>query len=67
MTTCFKSINARCINLIPTNNVKSFKITRTVETGLSDFHFMIETVVKSSFMKRGPRIITYHATANLTP
>ena len=57
--TCFKSINARCIDLILTNNMKSFKGTRTIQTGLSDFHSMIVTVVEDGFIKRGPTIITY--------
>ena len=57
--TCFKSDNPRCIDLILTNNRECFKSTRTIETGLSDFHSMILTVIKSSFIKRGPRIITY--------
>ena len=65
--TCFKSVNARCIDLILTNNVKCFKGTRTVETGLSDFHSMIVTVVKSSFIKRGPRIITYRDYSKFDP
>ena len=65
--TSFKSINARCIDLILTNNVKSFKGTRNVEIGLSDFHSMIVTVVKSSFIKRGPRIITYRDYSKFDP
>ena len=36
--TCFKSDNPRCIDLILKNNRKCFKGTRTIETGLSDFH-----------------------------
>ena len=57
--TCFKLVKAHCIDLILTNNVKRFKDARSVETGLSDFHSMIVTVVKSSFIKIGRRIITY--------
>ena len=57
--TCFKSDNPRCIDLILTNNRKCFKDTRTIETGLSDFHSMIVIVVESSFIKRGSRKITY--------
>ena len=45
--------------MILTNNRKCFKGTRAIKTGLSDFHSLIVTVVKSSFFKRGPRKITY--------
>ena len=44
--TCLKSDNPRCIDLILTNNRNCFKGTRTIETGLSDFHSLIVTVVK---------------------
>ena len=48
--TCFKSdTNPRTIDLILTN----------IETGLSDFHLMVSTVLKSGFVKRGPKIINY--------
>ena len=52
--TCF-------IDLILTNNVQCFKDKKTIESGLSDFHSMIVTVAKSSFIKRGPRVTTSEA------
>ena len=57
--TCFKSDSPRCIDLILTNRKSSFKDTVTIETGLSDFHLMILTVLKGGYVKRGPKIITY--------
>ena len=33
--------------------------TVTIETGLSDFHVMILTVLKGGYVRRGPKIITY--------
>ena len=57
--TCFKSDNPRCIDLILTNRKHDFQNTTTTETGLSDFHAMIVSMLKSGFIKRGPRIITY--------
>ena len=30
-----------------------------IETGLSDFHAMIVTVLKGGFVKKGPKIVTY--------
>ncbi len=56
--TCYKSDNPRCIELLLPNIATCFQGTKTIETGLSDFHSMILTVVKINFLKRGPRIIT---------
>ena len=57
--TCFKSDSPRCIDLILTNTKSSFQATTTIETGLSDFHNMIVTVLKGGHVKRGPKIISY--------
>ena len=58
--TCFKSdANPRTIDLILTNRKRCFSNTLTIETGLSDFHLMVSTVLKSGFVKRGPKIINY--------
>ena len=58
--TCFKSTeNPRSIDLILTNRSACFKSTSTVETGLSDFHTMILTVIKGEFVKKGPKIVWY--------
>ena len=57
--TCYKSSRPRCIDLILTNRKHSCTNTSTFETGLSDFHKMIITVLKGGFLKRGPRIIEY--------
>ena len=57
--TCSKSVNPTCIDLILTNDSRKFSNTRTIETGLSDFHAMVATVLRSSSCKKGPRIVTY--------
>ena len=57
--TCFKSDNPRCIDLILTNRKHNFQNTTTAETGLSDFHAMVVSMLKGGFNKRGPRVITY--------
>ena len=58
--TCFKSSeNPSCIDLFITNSFQSFQKTTTVSTGLSDFHKMTVTVLKTTFPKAEPRIITY--------
>ena len=45
-----------CIDLILTNRPKSFQNSSVVETGLSDFHKMTLTVMKTTFEKLKPRI-----------
>ena len=58
--TCYKnSANPSCIDLILTNRHKSFQNTATVEVGLSDFHKMTVTVMKTYFTKSNPKIISY--------
>ena len=57
---CYKSINnPSCIDLILTNDSKSFQNTYTVSTGLSDFHKMSLSVIKTKFVKIKPKEIVY--------
>ena len=54
---CYKNPhNPRLIHLIIT---KMFQNTINVETGLSDFHMMTVTVLKTSYKKCKPNIISY--------
>ena len=58
--TCFKNpTNPSLIDIILTNRSHNFLGTSTVETGLSDFHKMTITVLKTHFVKQEPKIITY--------
>ena len=58
--TCFKNnVNLSCIDLFLTNCLKSFENTLTMETGLSDFHKLIVTVLKVKHGKVPPKIIQY--------
>ena len=58
--TCFKSLeNPSCIDLFLTNSPLSFQNTGTITTGLSDFHKMVVTVMKTSYPKAQPEIIYY--------
>ena len=58
--TCFKSIdNPSCIDLFLSNSPLSFQNTITVTTGLSDFHKLVLTVMKTTFPKAKPKIIYY--------
>ena len=58
--TCFKSLdNPSSIDLFLTNSFRSFQSTTTVSTGLSDFHKMIVTVLKTTFPKAKPKVMPY--------
>ena len=57
--TCFKSGNPRCIDLLLTNRERNFQHTTAIETGLSDFHKLIVTVLKTSFDKQRPNVVNY--------
>ena len=58
--TCLKSTeNPSCIDLILTNRPHNFQNSATIETGLSDFHLMTVTVLKTTFRKKPPKIIRY--------
>ena len=55
--TCYKNpLNPSCIDLFLTNNVNSFQKTFVSETGLSDFHKLIGTMMKSHIPKQKPGI-----------
>ena len=54
--TCFKNPeNPSCIDLILTNNPLSFQSSGVIETGLSDFHKLIVTVMKTIYQKLDPK------------
>ena len=58
--TCYKSIeNPSCIDLFLTSSPQCFQNTTTIATGLSDFHKMVVTVMKTTFPKAGPTILYY--------
>ena len=52
--TCFSKNNKSTIDLLLTNKPKSFQVTNTTETGLSDCHKIISSFMKSfiSHIKR---------------
>ena len=58
--TCFKNPeNPKTIDLILTNRPRSFCNSDTLETGLSDFHKLTVTVLKTFFKKQSPKVISY--------
>ena len=66
--TCFKNPeNPSCIDMFITNSSKSFQKTTTVSTGLSDFHKMIVTVMRTTFPKSLPKVVTYRDFSKYNP
>ena len=65
--TCFKNHeNPSCIDLILTNFPRHFQNSMAVETGLSDCHKMILTVMKSQYEKLKPKLISYRKYNNFS-
>ena len=56
--TCFKG-KGSCIDLFLTNRKYSFKFSGSYETGISDHHRMIYTMVKSYFNNTEPKLSNY--------
>ena len=58
--TCDKNPeNPSIIDLMLTNSPYSYQNSCAIETGLSDFHKMTVTVLKTFFQKKGPKVISY--------
>ena len=58
--TCYKNaINPSSIDVILTNRLRRFHNSMVIETGLSDHHKMVLTVLKSYSKKIEPILITY--------
>ena len=56
--TCFK-VKDSCIDLILTNRKYSFKHSNSVETGISNHHQLIYTILKITFSKAEPKLVHY--------
>ena len=57
---CFKSIeNPSCVDLIITDKSGSFQHTNVFETGISDHHKLVTTVLKAKFTKASPKYVHY--------
>ena len=58
--TCYKNrANLFCIDLFLTNIPRTFQCTTIIETGISDFHKLVITVLKTFYKKQRPKIIYY--------
>ena len=58
-STCFKSQNGTLLDLILTNRPRSFMKSEAFELGLSDCHKLVCSILRASFKKLPPKIITY--------
>ena len=66
--TCYKSTeNPSCIDLILTNKPCKFENSKTIETGLSDFHRLTITVLKTSYRKMPPKVVLYRDKKTFSP
>ena len=64
-STCYKNPeNPSCIDLFLMNSPNSFQNSSVVETGLSDFHRMIVTVMKTSFKRLPLKVRHYRDYSN---
>ena len=57
--TCWKSPKGSCIDLILSNKKSSLQHTGTMETGISDHHMLIYTMLKTHYVKFPPKKISY--------
>ena len=64
--TCFKG-KGSCIDLILTNMKFSFKFTSTYETGISDHHHMVYTILKTCFQNTEPKLLNYRDIKRFSP
>ena len=63
--TCYKSVKKpTSIDVILTNKTKCFQKSSAFTSGLSDFHKLIITVLKTEFAKTSPNIIKYRCYKN---
>ena len=57
--TCFKSQTGALLDLILTTRPRSFMKSQAFELGLSDCHKLVCSILRPSFKKFPPKIITY--------
>ena len=55
--TCYKSQEGSCIDLIITSRHSLHQFSHAFETGISDYHLMVYTMLKSTYTKLEPKIL----------
>ena len=61
LKTCWKGSQGSCIDLFLTSKKYSFQNTGVFETGVSDHHSLIYTMLKSKFVKLPPKRYVYRS------
>ena len=56
--TCFKLVKGSCIDLILTSRLSLHQFTNVFETGISDYHLLIYTMLKSTYTKMEPKFLS---------
>ena len=64
--TCFQSINLTSTDFIVSSKTNLLKWSANFETGLSDHHKLISTIMKSGSFKGPPKKIIYRSYKNLS-
>ena len=59
MPNCFKSVSPTSIYLVLTSDKRKICNINVIETGLLHFQLMLAATLEGSFLKKGPRIVTY--------
>jgi len=62
--TCFKFPEGSCIDFILSNQKHGLQKTGTIDTGLSDFHHLVYTQLKSKFSRLPPKRISIRSYSN---
>ena len=62
--TCFKSSKGTLLDVLLTNKSKNFQNTFVSQTGLSDCHKLVATILISTFIKLPPTIVKYRSYKN---
>ena len=59
--TCYKSAEGTCIDLILSNQKHCLKHTGNFHTGISDYHHLIYTMLKSTYVRLPPKLLRYRS------
>ena len=63
---CFKSVKGLCIDLIITSRPSLHQFTNVFETGISDHHLLIYTMLKSTYTKMEPKVLSKRCFKNFS-
>ena len=65
--TCFTKYHSTSINVMLTNKLRCFQNTTVFETGLSDFHWLFLTLMKTHIPRLKPKMIRYRSYKKFDP